>query len=976
MAFAHIVLLALSSIVLHAAPWDYEGKLVAEIRFDPPIQPLPEAELKRLIGIEVNEALSAVAVRRAIQRLYGTGRYEELQADAILRDGKVILTFFTKQNWFLSRITVEGAVEPPNREQLVSATKLELGAQYTEEGMSAAIEGLRDILQSNGFYAPRIQPLVERYPEFDELHVQFLIRPGDRAYFARPSITGNPKLTEGSILDRSHWKRLWGVLGWQQFTEQRLQQGLERIRRGYLKKDFLLSRVELDKLEYVPEENRVRPHLRLDGGPKVAVTATGAKLSRGRLKELIPVFQEQSVDQDLLEEGSRKITHYFQARGYFDTEVNYNRSQTSSEEEKIEFAIDRGDRYKVAHVEVKGNQYFDALTLRERMNVVPAGRLVNRYGRYSEELLDADKRAIAELYRSNGFRDVKVDASVQRNFEGKERQVGVVVEVEEGEQMFVNSLEISGVDLRLYETVRSMLTSTEGQPYSAFGVATDRDNILNYYYNNGYPDASMDVLATAVPGNDRMMDVKYVVQEGRRLFVKDVQINGLVSTRSSLVNNRISLNPGMPLSLSRMVFSQRRLYDLGIFAKVDMALQNPLGSVREKRVLFQMEEASRYSLNGGIGAEFGRIGGSSTSLSAPAGGASFAPRISLGLSRLNFLGLGHTIGVQTRFSTLQKRGVITYLAPQFQGRENIGLTFTGLYDDSRNVRTFSSRRFEGAAQFSQRFTRAFQAQYRVTVRRVGNRDVLIDPKLISLFSQPARVGLIATTLIHDKRDDQLNATRGLYNSIDVSIANKALASETGFGRILARNSSYHRISRDLVLSRNTTVGWLKRYGGNEIPISERFFAGGAVSHRGFPENQAGPRDLTTGFATGGGGLLFNQTELRIPFIGENLGGVLFHDAGNVFSRFRAISLRSRQRNDEDFDYMVHAVGIGVRYKTPIGPIRVDFGFGLNSPRFRGYRGSLQELIDQSAQPGGIPADRIVRQRVSAFQFHFSLGQAF
>jgi outer membrane protein insertion porin family len=967
-AFAHFVLLLLSSCVLCAAPWDYEGKLVAEIRFDPQIQPLPEAELKRLINIEVNEPLTAVAVRRAIQRLYGTGRYEELQADAILRDGKVILTFLTKQNWFISRITVEGANEPPNREQLISATKLELGAQYTEEGLASAIEGLREILQANGFYSPRIQPLVERYPEFDELHVQFLVRPGDRAYFARPSIAGNLKIPEESLLGTSHWKRLWGVLGWQQFTEQRLQQGIERIRRSYLKKDFLLARVDLGKLEYIREENRTRPHLQIEAGPKVNVTATGAKLSRGRLKELIPVFQEQSVDQDLLEEGARKITHYFQARGYFDTQVSYNRSQVSADEEQISFAIGRGERYKVAHVEVRGNRYFDSLTIRERMNVVPAGWLVNRYGRYSEELLDADKRAIAELYRSNGFRDVKVNAAVQRNFGGKEHQVGVIVEVEEGEQMFVNSLDISGVDLRLYETIRSMLTSTEGQPYSAFSVATDRDNILNFYYNNGYPDASMEATATPVPGNERMMDLRYTVQEGRRLFVKDVQVNGLVSTRPSLVNNRISLYPGLPLSLSRMVFSQRRLYDLGIFAKVDMALQNPLGSVREKRVLFQMEEASRYSLNGGIGAEFGRIGGSPTSLSAPAGGTAFAPRVSLGLSRLNFLGLGHTVGVQTRLSTLQKRGIVTYLAPQFQGRENISLTFTGLFDDSRNVRTFSSRRLEGTVQFSQRFSRALQAQYRITVRRVATSDVKIDPGLIPLFSQPVRVGLIATTLIHDKRDDPLNATRGMYNSIDMSLANKALASETGFGRILARNSSYHRVSRDIVLSRNTTLGWIKRYGGSDIPLPERFFAGGAVSHRGFPENQAGPRDLLTGFPVGGNGLLFNQTELRFPFLGDNLGGVMFHDAGNVYTRFRAISFRSRQRNDQDFDYMVHAVGVGVRYKTPIGPIRVDFGFGLNSPRFIGYRGSINDLVARLGEP--------VRQRVSAFQFHFSLGQAF
>ncbi|MBL8223467.1 MAG: hypothetical protein JNL62_29820, partial [Bryobacterales bacterium] len=86
-----------------------------------------------------------------------------------------------------------------------------------------------------------------------------------------------------------------------------------------------------------------------------------------------------------------------------------------------------------------------------------------------------------------------------------------------------------------------------------------------------------------------MMNLKYAISEGRRLYVRDVQVNGLISTRPSLVNSRISLDPGTPLSLSSMVFSQRRLYDLGIFAKVDMALENPTGSTREKRLLYQME---------------------------------------------------------------------------------------------------------------------------------------------------------------------------------------------------------------------------------------------------------------------------------------------------------------------------------------------------------------------------------------------------
>jgi outer membrane protein assembly factor BamA len=166
-------------------------------------------------------------------------------------------------------------------------------------------------------------------------------------------------------------------------------------------------------------------------------------------------------------------------------------------------------------------------------------------------------------------------------------------------------------------------------------------------------------------------------------------------------------------------------------------------------------------------------------------------------------------------------------------------------------------------------------------------------------------------------------------------------------------------------------------------LPERFFAGGASSHRGFAENQAGPRDTGsgiiingvefkgTGFPIGGRALLLNTVELRFPLLGENIGGVFFHDAGNVYSRLGAMSFRVKQRDLTDFDYMVHAVGFGIRYRTPIGPVRVDLGIALNPPSFNGLRGRREDLLNPS-----LPNVEFITQRLSRFQFHFSLGQAF
>jgi outer membrane protein assembly factor BamA len=183
----------------------------------------------------------------------------------------------------------------------------------------------------------------------------------------------------------------------------------------------------------------------------------------------------------------------------------------------------------------------------------------------------------------------------------------------------------------------------------------------------------------------------------------------------------------------------------------------------------------------------------------------------------------------------------------------------------------------------------------------------------------------------------------------------------------------------MVLARSLQFGYIERTGGlEEIPLAERFFAGGASTHRGFPSNQAGPRDLRTGFPLGGSVLLVHSTELRFPLIGDNLGAVLFHDMGNVYSDISNVSFRFRQRNLQDFNYMVHSAGIGIRYRTPVGPIRVDLGYGPNTPRFFGFAGTLDDLlkVDPGTPLCSEVSPQCIDQRINRFQFHFSLGQTF
>jgi outer membrane protein assembly complex protein YaeT len=973
------VLATLSWLPAAGAPDQYEGKIIAAIQFEPDKQPLTADQLIALLPIRVGEPVRSPGIREAIQRLYSTGEYADIAVDATLGPAGVTLKFLTKPSYFVGHVTATGIPEPPNQGQLVVASRLQLGTPYVDADLQRATDSIADVVKRNGFYNAMVKPLINFEPATQQVMIDFQITADERARFDGVIVTGRSERSTESIVKSARWKRLRGLLGWQQLTENRLQNGIDNIRAWYPKHDRLLAKVNLTKLDYHPSTNTVTPTLDIDAGPEVDVRVRGADISGSRLRSILPIYEERSVDRDLLVEGTRDLQLYLESKGYFDAKVSYSIALPPSGNQLIDYQVDRGTRHKIRKLEITGNHYFDDDTLRERMNVMPARWIRYRYGRYSAAYLERDLDSVRDLYRANGFRDVEVAATKIDDYQGKEGEIAIFIEIKEGPQWYISKLAVNGVGADDLKYLLSVLHSTEGQPYSDLNIASDRDTILEYFYNNGYAQAKVEFTSTPAAEPDHM-DLEFMVTAGPREYVRDVLVSGLQRTRPDLVRARINLKPGDPLSLNRITGSQRRLYDLGIFARVSAAIQNPDGNEPTKYVLYTLEEAKRHSINIGLGAEIGRIGGGTTSLTSPAGAAGFSPRFIFGISRLNFFGLGHTLSLQTVLSTLQQRALLTYLAPQFQGNPDLNLQFSLLFDISHDVRTFSARREEGSVQLGQKLSRANTMQYRYTFRKVNIIGTpLISPELIPLLSQPVRVGFLSTTFIQDRRDDPLDAHRGIYSTIDLQLAAKPFGSQTSYGRILAKNSTYYPLTQSLVLARTTTFGVIKRLGGlPEIPLPERFFAGGSLSNRAFPDFQAGPRDLVTGFPIGGNALFNNSLELRFPLIGDNLGAVLFNDFGNVYSTLGDISFRFRQHDLQDFNYAVHAFGIGFRYRTPIGPVRADFSLSPNSPRFVGCQGNVDQLLYCGVPnpPPGITAPPIVTQRINIFQFHISIGQAF
>ena len=959
----------------------FEGRMIARIDFSPSDQPLPRPELDRLLPLHVSSPLRQIDVRQALQKLFDTGRFSDVSIDAVLLGDGVALRISTELAYFVGGVSFDGVSDPPNRNQLLTATKLELGTPFVESQMSQAVGNLQERLRANGLYRATVHYVLERDAITEEVGVHFQLDTGPRARFDGVQLSGKFERLPSKIIRATRYRRSIGPIqlpGWSQATEERVQTGVERVRRDFQNQNRLQVKVSLDKLEYHDKTNTVTPVLIIDNGPLIQVSTIGAKVSQGRLRQLIPIYQERAVDRGLLLEGSRNLVDYFQSQGYFDAAVDFSEESPEPGVQQIDYAVTRNTRHRLVGIEITGNHFFDVATIRERLSVRQAGLLRNRYGRYSRKLRDSDRDSILDLYRSNGFRDVQVAASTLDDYRGHQDDLGVRYEIEEGKQWTVNQLMLEGVSEGDAAYLRTIIQSSEGQAFSEASIAADRDAILAYFFNNGYSEAAFDWSQTSSDIANRA-NLHYTIRLGQREFVRDLLVRGLETTRPNVVRSRILIHPGDPISQSRIGETQQKLYDLGIFAKVQTALQNPDGAEESKYVLFQLDEAARYSFNIGVGAELGRIGGGVTTFDAPAGAPGFSPRLTGGISRLNFLGLAQTLSLQGLVSTFQQRGVLSYVMREFTGNQNLTLTLSGLFDNSTDIRTFAAQRAEAAVQLAQRLSRANSLQYRFAFRHVIVSDPKIEPQLIPLLAQPVRVGLLSVSYIHDRRDNPTESRRGVYNTVDVGVALPQFASQTDYSRLVLRNSTYHPLSRSVVLARTLQFGYIQRLGGVPIiPLGERFFGGGASSQRAFPDNQAGPRDTETGFPVGGNALLFHSTELRFPLIGDNIGGVFFHDMGNIYSDINQISFGFRQGSYQNFNYMVQAVGFGIRYKTPVGPVRLDFSYSPNSPRFVGFSGTRDQLLlcnpnDPVHSPDycvGVP------QRINTFQFHFSLGQTF
>jgi outer membrane protein assembly factor BamA len=980
---------------------------------------------------QAGQSLDPEKVTASIRKLFASGRYRDIRVSGEREGTGVTLTFVGTPRYFVGRVSIDGVKDERLSSLLEYATKLQPGAPFADADIATGTDGVRQALANSGYFAATIAPKTTVDQAGSQLNVTYTVNIGPQARVGNVTLEGaDSGFTAADFGKKAKLKQGRKV------SRETVSNALTRLRKQYEKRDRLEATATLRKQTYIPPRKQVDYDFNANQGPLVKVTVEGAKIAKSRLKLLVPIYEEGTIDNDLLNEGTFNIRDFLFQQGYFDAKVSVKVVGEDTPSETVVYAVDKGTKHKVASVTIVGNKYFESDLLKERMQVQKAD-LYLRNGRYSPELMKSDVNSILGLYRANGF-DKATIATATKDVDtaksGKKLKVpeiAVVVTVTEGPQQKFGTVALVGVDASRKKDVQALLNSQTGQPYSLITLSGDRDSILDYYLSHGFAEAKVEVKQQPESGTDKT-DVSLNVTEGAQVFIDRVLLSGVVHTKPSVVEKQVKVHAGDPLNQSAVLDTQRRMYNLALFNEVNTAVQNPGGDDPIKNVLVQLTEARRWDVTYGFGfeAETGQpqtgvinpasailLGLPPTATYAQDGKTGASPRVSLDVSRINLRGTDQSLTLHTSYGLLEDVETLTLLTPHFLGKPQLSSSLSGGYSNVQDITTFQASTLQGDYRITQKVKRADTLIYNFVYRRVAvNPATLqVSANLIPQLSQPVRVGGPGLTWFHDTRDPgPLDAVRGSYTSVQEFLASSKFGSQVSFNRTDVTNSTYYRFGKhQYVLARNTRLGFEVPFGTspnvnslscggdpqqdllqtnascNAVPLPERLYAGGATSHRGFGINDAGPRDLQTGYPVGGNGVFVNTIELRLPaptlpYVGDSVSFVVFHDMGNVFTHvgdmFPSFT-RFHQPDQQtcanvgppqvtpatpfgtcNFNYFSHALGLGVRYKTPVGPIRVDFSYNLNPPVY-------PVIYDFN---GAAPYEG----QAGHFNFFFSIGQAF
>ena len=926
----------------------YEGQTVASVE----IAGRPELDQQQLLALLIQkqgEPFSQAKIDESIAALKNGGKVKEVELEIRPQANGVRVLLVCQPAIYFGIFEFPGADGRFPYSRLLQVSDYPPRGAYSPVDIENAQASLLKFFQQNGFFEAVVNPEVITDNQRGLVNVIFHVSLGRRAKFGRVLLHGAPPEEQDGLQKAlKSWRaRVRGsaIRQGRSYSLKTIQNATQYLEGQLINHNYLGSRVQLAGAEYDAATHRADIRFEVTPGALAYVKVEGAHVWGHTRKKLLPIYQIAGLDPELIQESRENLISHFQTKGYFDVAVQSD-VQPSQNGQNILFRIIKGERHKLTEVAVEGNHSLSNKQLRGRIKV-EKGRFFSR-GNFSQHLVRTSADNLKRTYEAEGFSSVTVTPEVKRSG----GNISVQFRVNEGPQDVVASLHVVGNNTVPVATLAPAgLKVTEGQPYSVKKVDEDRNQIGAQYLRMGYLNATFRPTALSFKKNPHQLDVTYTISEGPKVLLDSVMTLGAKVTKQSLIDKTVQLKTETPLRADDLLAAEGRLYSLaGVFDWAEIDPRRPITTQTAEDALVKLHEARQNDIRYGFGFEVVNRGGSIPSGTVALPGlppvglpSSFqtsqktfwGPRGTFQYFRHNFRGLGETLSFAVLGARLIQRASATYVDPHFIGTNwASNLTLSGERNSENPI--FTSRLgnagFQLERPLNEAATQTISVRYDYQQTALSN---LLIPDLVSPEDQHVRLSTLSSTYIRDTRDHPLDAQKGIYQTVELAFNPTFLGSSVNFARLRAQQAYYKNLGKGIIWANSVRIGIEQPFAGSHVPQSELFYTGGGSTLRGFPLNSAGPQravsvcsnpsDASTcsfiQVPTGGRELFILNSEFRIPVpLKKGLGVVAFYDGGNVFEHVGFSDFRNNYSN---------TVGLGVRYATPIGPVRIDVGRNLN-----------------------------------------------
>ncbi len=620
------------------------------------------------------------------------------------------------------------------------------------------------------------------------------------------------------------------------------------------------------------------------------------ELSEDKIKEMLTIKENTILNEIIISENIEKIKALYASEGYFLADAQ-SEVAIDGQEAAIVFNIKEGDKVKVRRVTIIGNEVFSDDDIKDVMKTKEVGIFsrITGSGSFDEPLFKFDLQSVKFFYYDNGYIEAEIkDASVLLSED--KRWFYITIVLKEGDQFSFGKVDVAGDILTTKEELILEADIPSGETFSRKVLGKGINAVKAIYGDKGYAIVGINP-KTFLDQDKKTVDITFMIDQGPLVYVERLNIVGNTKTRDKVIRREIEVEEGDLYSLTGLKRSKNRVSRLGFFDGVDIR-ERP-GSSKDKVVLdVEVTERPTGQISLGLGySSVDKIIGT------------------LSLSQSNLFGTGLKLDLSGTRGSASDRYQIGFTEPWLMGKP-ISAGFD-LYKSYRQYPDFD-RDSDG---FDIRFgfpiygwdTKGYLTykDERIAISNVDEGSTFKDQEGDTTTKS------ITGTIRRDTRDDAFFPREGSKSSLSIEYAGDPLGGDNDFIMYIANAVKFFPLPWDTTISMRGILGFIEPFNDSELPIYQRFYLGGANTIRGFKIREVGPKDPDTGEFIGGDREVVFNTEFLFPLMPEQrVRGLLFFDAGNSY------------RDKIDLNDLRTSVGIGIRWYSPVGPLRLEWGYNL------------------------------------------------